>query len=200
LLPQLETILSLDQILFSFISQDLANPLLDTVMPYWREKTTWIPLYLCILIVSFLKFNWKKALVFVLLLLATVGVADQISSQWIKKNIERIRPCNDQIVKEEVHLLVPCGSGYSFTSSHATNHFAIAFFISLSLFPDKKIWRILLFFWATTIAFGQVYVGVHYPFDVMAGALLGMLIGWGMLWLFRYLSGFKFLRSEEVIA
>ncbi|MEL6719647.1 MAG: phosphatase PAP2 family protein [Bacteroidota bacterium] len=195
----METILALDQILFSFINQELANPFLDTIMPYWRDKTTWIPLYLGILIVSFLKFSWKKALVFVLLLVATVGVADQISSQWIKKSVQRIRPCNDPLVKGDVHLLVDCGSGYSFTSSHATNHFAIAFFIAFALFSDKKRWRVLLFLWAASIAFGQVYVGVHYPFDVLAGSFLGILIGWGILRLFRFIEKMEFLNDKKVV-
>lgn len=194
----METILSLDQILFSFINQDLANPLLDTIMPYWREKTTWIPLYAAILIISFFRLSWKKALLFIILLAGTVGVADQISSQWIKKSVKRVRPCNDQLVQEEVHLLVDCGSGYSFTSSHATNHFAIAFFIAFILFSNKKMWRILLLFWAATIAFGQVYVGVHYPLDVTVGALLGIIIGWGMLRLFRYLESRRFLQKRAV--
>lgn len=185
---QLENILQFDQIIFSFINQEIANPVLDFLMPYWREKTTWIPLYLLILILAFLKFHWKKALLFVILLAGTLGVGDQISSKVIKKSIERIRPCNDLEFKSEVHLLVPCGSGYSFTSSHATNHFAIALFIALALFPNKRLWQILLFFWAGIVAFAQVYVGVHYPLDVLAGAFLGMLIGWGMWYLFRFLS------------
>jgi len=195
----LETILSLDQILFSWINQDLANPFLDAIMPYWREKMTWIPLYAGILIISFLKFSWKKALVFIILLAGTVGVADQISSQWIKKSVKRVRPCNDQLLKKEVHLLVDCGSGYSFTSSHATNHFAIASFIAFALFSNKKMWRILLLFWAGSIAFGQVYVGVHYPLDVTIGAILGILIGWGMLWLFWYLEGRQFMQNRSIV-
>lgn len=167
-------------------------------MPYWREKTTWIPLYAGILIINFLKFSWKKALVFIILLAGTVGLADQISSQWIKKSVKRTRPCNDQLLKKDVHLLIDCGSGYSFTSSHATNHFAVAFFIAFALFSSKKIWRILLLFWAGSIAFGQVYVGVHYPLDVAVGAILGVLIGWGMFWLFRYLESKSFMQTKVI--
>ncbi|MEM9885451.1 MAG: phosphatase PAP2 family protein [Bacteroidota bacterium] len=181
----MEVIIQLDQIIFSFINQELANPFLDTIMPYWREKTTWIPLYLFILVLAIVKLQWKKAILFLLFLAATIGIADQISSQWIKKSVERLRPCKNLQIKEDVHLLVPCGSGYSFTSSHATNHFAIAFFISFVLFPKKRIWRIALFLWAASIAFGQVYVGVHYPLDVTVGALLGMIVGWGVLNLYK---------------
>jgi len=181
----LETILHIDEILFSFINQELSNPFLDTIMPYWREKTTWIPLYIFLLIIAYLKLKWKKFLLFVLLLAGTVGLADQVSSQWIKKSVQRIRPCNDIEIKDQVHLLVDCGSGYSFTSSHATNHFAVAFFIAFVLFSHQKKWRILLFVWAASIALGQVYVGVHYPIDITFGALLGCFIGWTVykIWL-----------------
>lgn len=181
----METILHIDEILFSFINQELSNPFLDMIMPYWREKTTWIPLYIFILIIAIKKLKWKKFLLFVLLLAGTVGLADQVSSQWIKKSVQRIRPCNDTEVKDSVNLLIDCGSGYSFTSSHATNHFAVAFFIAFVLFANQKKWRILLFLWAASIALGQVYVGVHYPIDITFGALLGCFIGWIIykLWL-----------------
>lgn len=182
LLTHLETLLQLDRILFSFINQELANPLFDLLMPYWREKTTWIPLYIVILVYAFLKLHWKKALLFLICVAATVGIADQVSSQWIKKNVERLRPCKTEALSEDIHLLVPCGSGYSFTSSHATNHFAVAIFIGLSLFYNKRVWQILLLCWAASIAFGQVYVGVHYPLDVIAGGIIGAIIGW-LMWL-----------------
>lgn len=192
LLTHLEALLQLDQILFSFINQELANPFLDFLMPYWREKTTWIPLYIVILVYAFLKLHWKKALLFVVCIAATVGIADQVSSQWIKKNVERLRPCKTEALDDDIHLLVPCGSGYSFTSSHATNHFAVAVFIALSLFRQKRIWQWLLLFWAASIAFGQVYVGVHYPLDVFAGGLIGSGIGWLMWRVFERIEEFKF--------
>ncbi len=91
--------------------------------------------------------------------------------------MQRPRPCQNEALKEEVRLLVPCGSGYSFTSNHATNHFALAVFFAGTLGVFFKRWRWLLFLWAALVAYAQVYVGVHYPLDVAAGALLGMTIG-----------------------
>lgn len=148
-------------------------------MPYWRDKSTWIPLYL--LLAGFLCYHYRlKGLYFVLAVALTIGIADQISSEVIKKNIVRLRPCNDVAIKDQVQLLVPCGSGYSFTSSHAANHFAIATFIALTLGQIFRWMRWPLFLWAASIAYGQVYVGVHYPLDVLCGGLLGALVGWAI--------------------
>ena len=109
---------------------------------------------------------------------AAVGTADFTSSKIVKPLVERVRPCNDTNLPFGVRELVKCGGGYSFTSSHATNHFAIATFLSLILgFLRKKWITWTLLAWAASIAYGQVYVGVHYPLDVIAGAALGSLIG-----------------------
>jgi undecaprenyl-diphosphatase len=91
----------------------------------------------------------------------------------IKKAVERERPC--QVDNLNAKSRIHCGQGYSFPSSHATNHFGIAMFLFLlfSIFS----YRYLLFFWAGLISVSQVYVGVHYPSDILAGALLGLLIG-----------------------
>ncbi len=108
---------------------------------------------------------------------AVVAVSDTTSSKLIKKSVQRIRPCNDANIKSEVQLLVTCGSGYSFTSSHATNHFAVATFLILTLFRRFRWAKFALVSWAASIAYGQVYVGVHYPLDVLAGSFLGIIIG-----------------------
>jgi len=114
----------------------------------------------------------------VLFAVATVGMADVVSSKLVKPAVQRVRPCNDVGLKFEVRELVHCGGGYSFTSSHATNHFAIATFLYLVLGGLRKKWiRWALLAWAASIAYGQVYVGVHYPLDVITGAVLGSLIG-----------------------
>ena len=109
---------------------------------------------------------------------ATVGTADFISSGLIKKNIQRLRPCNDPVFREMVHLRLPrCGGGYSFPSSHAANHFAAAVFLAM-LFGRRKRWVWpALFGWAASIALMQVYVGVHYPADILGGAAVGILVG-----------------------
>ncbi len=167
---------NIDQQLFFFINHTLHVGFLDRFMPYWRSMYFWFPLY--VFFIAYLAINvGKKGWILLLALALTVGISDTVSSKIIKKSIARARPCNDVNIKDKVKLLVPCGSGYSFTSSHATNHFAAAVFLFFTFFKNNKIIKWILVGWAATIALGQVYVGVHYPFDVMCGALLGSSIG-----------------------
>ncbi len=175
----METLLQLDEQLFHLINHNWHHAALDAVMPYWRDKRVWIPLYLVIAGYCWYRFR-VKGIYLVLALGLTVGIADNVSSQLIKKTVKRIRPCNDATLTQEVQLLVPCGSGYSFTSSHAVNHFAVATFLSMTLGLYHRRIRLPLFLWAASIAFGQVYVGVHYPLDVICGALLGSLLAYAL--------------------
>ena len=179
-------LIQFDQWLFHIINGEWHNPFLDAVLPFWRTKEFWIPLYL--LLAGFVVWKFRKrAFIFLVAAALTVTVSDTISSKVVKTSVQRLRPCNDEMIREEVNLLVHCGAGYSFTSSHAANHFAVAVFLILTLGIVYRwiFWPLLL--WATSIAFAQVYVGVHYPLDVFAGGLLGALIGLlmakGYLWL-----------------
>lgn len=172
-------LLQLDQALFYWINNDWHTPWLDAIMPYWRDRNFWIPLYA----VGVALVVWKyrmKSLYLLLAIAMTIAIADQTSSELIKKNVKRLRPCNDPEVKTQVDLLIPCGVGYSFTSSHAANHFALAAFLGFTVGRRYRRIRVPLYLWAASIALGQVYVGVHYPLDITMGALLGVLIGWAM--------------------
>ena len=121
-----------------------------------------------------------------------------ISSKIIKKSVQRTRPCNDisRLSEQghEVKLLVPCGSGYSFPSSHATNHFAVAVFVIFTFANRKKWLKWGLIAWASSIALGQVYVGVHYPLDVLCGGLLGSFIGWGLAFFYK-----KYAKANSIL-
>lgn len=157
-------------------------------MPIARDKYTWIPLYALLVFLIIRKHKIKAVYVLGFALLSLV-FADQLSAHVIKPLVQRIRPCNDASLLQYVHNeLVDCGSGFSFVSSHATNHFALAiYFIMVFAKPSNKFYVVLGFvLWAGLISFAQVYVGVHYPFDVLGGALLGMLIGYGAGWANRY--------------
>jgi undecaprenyl-diphosphatase len=172
----LNALLQLDQQIFLFINQSLRNSFFDLIMPYARDKNYWIPLYVLIAGYFIYKFRWKSIIV---LLSAgiTVLLTDQIASSIIKPAVHRLRPCNDPPVLPHIHLLVDCGSGFSFVSSHAANHFGIAVFLILLL--RKRFWWITpaALLWATLICFAQVYVGLHYPLDMIGGGLLGVVIG-----------------------
>lgn len=169
-------LLHFDESLFFLINRDGQSLFLDWLMPIWRNKYTWIPLYVGLAAFAGYKFRWK-ALWWGLLLALTVAAGDMISHRVIKKQVQRPRPCQTESIREEVRLLVPCGGGYSFTSNHATNHFALAAFFAgtTGVFFRRRRW--LLYVWAFGVAYAQVYVGLHYPLDVAAGGILGLIIG-----------------------
>lgn len=183
----LDQLISFDQEAFLAINQGLSNAFFDWLMPVLRNPYTWAPLYLFIIIFCIKNYGKKGALI-ILFVLITFGVADSLSSSVIKKSVKRVRPCNDIEFKEEVNVRVRCGSGYSFTSSHATNHFAMAVVLIVIFYRRWKhiLWLGLL--WAGVISFAQIYVGVHYPFDIVCGALLGTLVGGLAGLVFRFIS------------
>lgn len=171
----LEQIVAADKALFHLINAVWTLPLFDTLAPWLRNKYFWAPLY--VFIAVFFLINYGRRGWYALILLAlTVTLCDQLSSGFIKPLAERVRPCNDSSMTE-LRLLVSCGSGFSFTSSHAANHFGAAIFLS-SLFWRKSILVTgVLLAWASAVSWAQVYVGVHYPLDIAGGALLGTMIG-----------------------
>ncbi len=170
----------MDANLFEFINGTLSNSVFDALLPWCREKWFWAPVYL--FVVAFIFMNeGKRAWWLILGLIITVALADTISSKVIKKQVQRLRPCQDIEMQGRFISRVSCGSGYSFTSSHATNHFAVATFL-VGLLGYRRRWvRPVAFAWASLIAFSQVYVGVHYPLDVICGALVGVGCGW-LVW------------------
>lgn len=176
-------LLDIDKALFQLVNTDMTNGLFDAVIPWLREPEFWAPVYL--FIIGFCLFNLGKKGYFIIVFLAlTAGTADFISNTVFKKNVERVRPCR-ALDSDEVIKRVHCGGGYSFTSNHAANHFAISWFLIFLLPVGYRGLRIGLGIWAFTVAFAQVYVGVHYPLDVICGALLGVCIAYFWSTMFR---------------
>ena len=176
-LPLLTRIVNFDRWLFRKINSDWTNPFLDNVFPLWREAITWAPLYLFILILVITNFG-SKIWPWILFAVITLVLTDQVSSHVLKPLLHRPRPCHDPLLANHLRLLLNnCSGSFSFTSSHATNHFGFAFFIYYTLRSYFGKWSYLFFFWAATISYGQVYIGIHYPIDVAGGALLGTGIG-----------------------
>ena len=167
-----------DKALFSNINGKWTSALLDKIMPWVRTSNNWIPLYIALLV--FIIYQWKtNAWKWVLLAIVNVGLTDQISSSIFKPLFHRLRPCADpEIMNQSRLLLEHCSGGFSFTSSHAANHFGIAVFIFMTLQPLLKNYRFLFLGWAAIIAYAQVYVGVHYPLDIFFGSLIGIVVGY----------------------
>lgn len=187
-----------DQLLMIYINRLLTNSFLDRAFPIWRESITWYPLYLFLLVFMLMNFG-MKAWWWMLFLTITIILTDQISSSFIKDFFHRTRPCSDPFFSNYVRLLLNrCPSSGSFTSSHATNHFGAAIFISLTMKRYFKNWHYLFFFWAATVSYGQVYVGVHYPTDVVGGALLGSLIGYATASFFNRRIGISLQENTAI--
>lgn len=181
----LSQIIQLDHQLFYAINTGLSNAFFDVLMPILRNRYTWIPLYI-FLIVFFLRSYKLNGFYLVLTFLATFAFADFTSASLIKKSVKRLRPCNELTFVQEVKIRVDCGSGYSFPSTHATDHFAIALFLICIFYRKYKFVVPVLLTWAFLIAFAQVYVGVHFPMDVLFGAIYGAIIGWAFAKFFTY--------------
>jgi len=180
-----ESLQSIDQSLFVYINRVATHPILDTLMPFFRESTFWIPFYLFLIVFVFVNFG-KNGWVWLLFAFITVLLTDQFSSSIIKNWVQRPRPCADPLFSDQVRLLLDhCSGGYSFTSSHATNHFGVATFLFVTLGRFFGNWKYLIFIWAAFICYAQVYVGVHYPLDVIFGALLGFAIGYFVCWVYQ---------------
>ncbi len=180
LLQQLDffqKILHADYSLMLKINKEWQSPLFDTIALFIRESTFWIPVYVFLIGLAAINFG-KRGMVWVLAIVALVGFTDLISSHIIKEWLYRPRPCRDPFMAHQIRFLAKtCGMNGSFTSSHATNHFAIAMFLFQSLRQLSRWWG-LAFLWAGAISYAQVYVGVHYPADILGGALLGMMAGY----------------------
>jgi undecaprenyl-diphosphatase len=175
-----QTIIAFDIKLFYLINKGLANPLFDVFMPFITNLNNWkIPI---LLIWLFLMIRGgRKARVVAILLIITVVITDQLSATLIKPLVGRIRPCH---VLDHVRLLVACGGKYSFPSSHATNISGMA--VVLSFFYRKGItWFTLL---ALVIGFSRIYVGVHYPLDVLGGLIIGSCAGFVVIALYLQIS------------
>ena len=162
---------SIDTYIFYFINSTLSNPVTDVVMPFITElkKVWWI--YLLLIFSAFYDKNKTLFSVLVItILLLTIGFSDWLNSIILKDIFQRIRPCNSL---PNVHLLVPCGSGYSLPSTHAANNFVFASIVFLTSTRLKKVCIVF----ASIVAISRVFVGVHYPFDVLSGAVVGTIIG-----------------------
>lgn len=188
----MEQLIHLDQQLFLWLN-GLHTSWLDGFMYALTYKYTWVPFYLMLIYFFFKEYGWKGFYVLVAVIL-TITLSDQITSGFMKPFFARWRPCHDPKIGSLVHVVHGCGGSYGFASSHAANTFALATIVWL-LFKDKWKPTRWIFLWAGIVSYTRIYVGVHYPGDVLVGALVGMLCAYVvyqvLAWISRqYLSNF----------
>jgi len=175
----MQQIIHLDKELFKLINGQWINPFFDWIMPWLRNSTLWVPLYVFLFL--FLLINFKKERVWIVIFgIITIALTDYASSKVLKPYFDRVRPCNDPDMISMVRYLLHYRPGNaSFPSSHAVNHFGLAMYLYTTLKRYFGKWMLLFFAWAFFIGYAQIYVGVHYPFDIAGGAILGCLVGYG---------------------
>lgn len=162
-----------DQELFLWLN-GLHAAWLDLPMEYITGREMWIPLYVALAI--WLIFKQKQdALWSIIYIILSVALADQLTSGLMKPFFERLRPCHDPAISHLVYTVAGCGGKYGFASSHASTTFALALSVSL-LHAGRKQLALLLFSWASIISYSRIYVGVHYPGDLLTGAIVGVII------------------------
>ncbi len=168
-------IVEADKSLFLIIN-GMHNHVLDFLMYWITNKFTWFPFYL--LIIIWLIYRYKvKGLIAVLMIVVVIVMCDQFTSTFMKPFFARLRPCHDPEISALDHMVVSCGGLYGFCSSHAANSFGLAMFLFL-LFRKKFPKTAYLFVWAALISYSRVYVGVHFPGDVLTGAFIGVAFAW----------------------
>lgn len=166
----IDVLYQIDLSIFYFINHNLSTPILDKFFVFTTEVKHWYIAYIILFfIVIFKGGRIGKIAAFGMILL--VIASDQFSSTFLKDFFHRIRPCN---ALPDVNILVGCTGSYSFPSSHAVNNFAATLYFG-KIFPKFK-W--LLISIAALMALGRSYVGVHYPSDVVGGAIIGGILGY----------------------
>lgn len=171
---------SLDEYLFYFVNVNLANPLTDKLMPFITERTNWFIFYVLVWLYLVIK-GGTKGIVSALLILILILVTDQFSNNVIKPYFHRIRPCH---ILPNVHLLIGCSDSFSFPSIHAVNNFAAATLFSY-FYPHM---RYFLYVGAFIIALSRVFCGIHYPFDIVGGAFIGIIFGLLIVYLWKLVN------------
>ena len=184
----------IDTNIFLFFN-GIHSPFWDYFMTSFTGKIIWVPMYATILYILLKNFHWKAVLCYVIAIALTITFADQVCSSLIRPVIARLRPANlENPIVDMVYIVNGYrGGSYGFPSCHAANTFGLAFFV---WFLFRKRWlTVFMMGWALLTCYSRVYLGVHYPGDLIAGTLVGLIAAYIVYRLFLKVSGYKTMKK-----
>lgn len=183
----LETLLHYDKELFLFLN-NLGNTSWDGFWLLVTNKWSSIPVYVILAFLFYKNFGLKKTLLLVVTIALLITVTDQLANLF-KYGFQRLRPCHDDEINGLMRLVKDsCGGKYGYFSAHASNSFAVAFFFIYLLKQKYRYIGVALLFWASLVAYSRIYVGVHFPLDVISGTLIGLMFSWLFVKLYIFAS------------
>ncbi|MEL0650584.1 phosphatase PAP2 family protein [Algibacter sp. TI.3.09] len=189
----IDQLLKNDTELFVFLN-NLGSEPWDGLWLAITDKLTFIPLYAVLLYLLYKKFGLKSLLIFVVVIALMVTFTDQITNVF-KRSFQRPRPCGAADLVDRVRFIaVRCGK-YGFFSGHASNTMAAAVFAGLTLRPFYKKLIYIMVSWSLIVAFSRIYVGVHYPLDILCGLTFGAISGVLFYKIAKYLLK-RFVKTE----
>ena len=170
----MEEIIRTDREFFLYLN-NLGSTPFDSFWLMVSEKWVWVPLYVIFLYLLVKNFGWRNVAFFLIFITLGVTISDQLAGLY-KIGIQRLRPCHD-LELQKIMRSLKCGGQFGFYSSHASNSFFIANYMAMLLRRKYRFFPFLLFLWAAMVSYSRIYIGVHFPLDLLMGAAAGFLLG-----------------------
>ncbi|MDR9399890.1 MAG: phosphatase PAP2 family protein [Psychroflexus sp.] len=188
----LEQIKEIDQNLLLYLNK-LGVPAWDEFWLIATEKWTSLPLYIILAVLIYKALGWKKLVLSLVLIALMITITDQ-SSNFSKDYFERPRPCNEDFMEAGRFIAKRCGN-FGFFSAHAASTFALTTFIILLLKSSYRYLPFIMILWASIASYSRIYIGVHYPGDIVVGIIFGFITGWLIYLIYQKMSQLLFSKS-----
>ena len=190
----LEKLKELDQEIFLTLNS-YHSPFLDFIMYWFSDRYIWFPFYGMIIAFIVWKLRWR-AIYTLVAIISVIIVADRFTSGFMKPYFQRLRPCHEEAIQDLIHMVTGCGGQFGFVSSHAANSFGLAM-ITWLIFRNTYPQFGLIFLWAIPVSYSRIHLGVHYPSDVIIGAVIGMIIAWLIYKIYEWVLQRNFIKFPQ---